>query len=211
MGTLQAFFASTAITVDGNLNEACYQQIAPLEAFVMANDNSREVPSTKAWVFWSDSGLSFAFECVDDTPARTAPTSNEREVNGQDRVELFLWNGDPTAEYYCIEVASSGAVHDYKARFYREFDHSWAPAGGWSYQVTRTDDGYVLEANLPKAAIEAMGGSLAAGETTRIGLFRADFDTLNGEPSWITWIDYGGEPDFHVADSFGSVQYQDKE
>ncbi len=51
-----------------------------------------------------------------------------------------------------------------------------------------------------------MGEKLVDGRQFRCGLFRADFDKLNGEPTWITWVDHEGEPDFHVAESFGIAE-----
>lgn len=192
--------------IDGILDEACYREHAPLTAFVVAGDSARAAPPSKAWVLWNDMHFVCAFECADTTPAHCAPSDNEHDVDAQDRVELFLWNGDPNAAYHCIEAAPGGAVHDYAARFYRQFDSAWSPSGGWMCHAAPTPGGYSVEMALPKAAIEAMGILLQAGHLFRIGLFRADFDTLNGTPTWITWIDHGRVPNFHVAESFGHAR-----
>ena len=198
-------YLPTSMDVNGKLDEVYYRQHAPLTSFVVAAHNAREASSTKAWVFWSEDGLICAFECVDPTPAWATPSPNESEVDGQDRVELFLWPGDPTGPYFCIEAVPGGAVHDYQARFYRKFDDAWAPAAGWQHEALLTPHGYTVEMSLPKPAIEAMGLKLEPGAQFKIGLFRADFDTLNGHPTWITWIDHGREPDFHLAESFGTA------
>ena len=204
---LRVPYLSTSIDVDGKLDEECYRGHDPLTAFVVAGNTSREAPSTRAWLFWSEERLVCSFECVDSTPAWTAPTANERDVDGQDRAELFLWTGDPDGPYFCIEAASAGAVHDYQARFYRKFDEAWFPQGGWTHKTLLMPNGYTVEMVLPKSAIEAMGLRLGTGFHLKMGLFRADYDKFNGQPKWITWVDRGREPDFHVAESFGTVVF----
>ena len=205
--TIHIPFSDADITVDGKLNEAVYLEVAPFEKFVVAAEPDRVAPSTKAWLFWSEERLVCAFQCIDLTPASQAATEDEHAVDGQDRVELFIWDGNPKSEYYCIEVASKGAVHDYSARIYRVFDDEWnLSADEWDVAVAPNPDGYTVEFSLPRAAIESMTAKLVSGSRFKCGLFRADFDRLNGEPTWITWVDQGREPDFHVADSFGVAE-----
>ena len=195
-----------AIQPDGKLDEACYRQIAPMSNFFVAGNPAQDVPATKAWLFWSGERLMFAFACEESTAADAKPSDNERDVDGQDRVEVFIWSGEKDDPYYCIEISSSGAVHDYQARFYRKFNDDWAPTGKWKHGVVKTRRGYTVEAVLPKASLEAMGQKLTVNRRFRLGLFRADFDRLNGKPTWITWVDHGGKPDFHVDGAFGRAR-----
>src|SRR5262249_6903697 len=133
--------------------------------------------------------------------------TNEHDVDDQDRVELFFGSGREADAYGCLEISPSGAVHDYRAHFYRRFEDAWAPAG-WSHAVTRTSKGYQVEATVPRAALEEFGLRLERGARWRVGLFRADFSIKNGRvtPTWITWVDpHTPEPDFHVAGAFGEI------
>ncbi len=194
------------IVVDGKLDEPFYQTIQPLTNFVDVADPTHPIPSTKAWVGWSNRRLMFAFDCVDATSASTKATENERDVDPQDRVELFLWSGNRDDDYYCIEIAARGAVHDYQARFYRKFDDRWKPIG-LQYAVLEKEDGYCVEAILSDESMGAMALPLRVGSSFRAGLFRADFDRLDGTPTWISWIDaQAKEPDFHIAESFGTFK-----
>lgn len=199
-------YLSTSIVVDGKLDEECYHKHKPLESFVVAGDKARKAPSTKAWLFWNEKELVCSFLCSESTLASAPPKSDEQDVDGQDRGEIFLWNGDPKHPYYCIEAAPMDALHDYKAEFYRKMDNTWSPAGGWQHKALMTSDEYCIELVLPKAAIEAMDLKLKAGERFRIGVFRGDYDRYWGEPTWITWIDREGVPDFHVAESLGTAE-----
>lgn len=192
------------VVVDGQLDEPVYQHAACVANFVIAGEPSRSPPTTSAWLFWSADHLVFAFDCDDSTPAAGPATPDEHDVDSQDRVELFLWSGREEDEYYCLELAPAGAVHDYRARFYRRFDDAWQPAA-WEHAVRARLGGYVVEAALSRQAIEAMGFELHAGGRWRAGLFRADFDPAKpGRPDWITWVDaQTPQPDFHVARAFG--------
>ncbi len=194
-----------AITVDGLLEESCYRSHPPLQQFVVAGNAAQAAPLTRVWLFWNEDRLICTFACEEATLAALPPSSNEKEVDGQDRVEIFIWKGGDIPLYHCIEAAPDGAVHDYAARFYRNFDDGWSPPGGWSHRARLSPEGYAVEMVLPGAALEDMGITLISGSSFRLGLFRADYDVLNGVPTWIAWVDHGREPDFHVADSFGKA------
>ena len=200
----------TSLCLDGVLDDACYTVNPPLIDFGAAGEPTRPVPLTAAWLFWTPDALVCAFACDDPSPAWAPASSCESEVDGQDRVEVFLWPGESSRAYYCIEAAPGDALHDYKAMFYREFDHDWSPLGGWVHKAQRTPTGYTVEMMLPRTAIEGMRMRLEKGFRFRLGLFRADFDVLNGTPTWITWVDHGRKPDFHVASSFGTAVLRHK-
>ena len=148
---------------------------------------------TKAWLFWQPERLLFAFQVHDEEIIAAPPSNRESDVDPQDRVELFLWSGDKSDTYWCVEVGAIGAVHDYAARFYRKFDQAWSPAG-MQVVVARTATGYCVEGELSRAALEKMGFALCAEESVRCGLFRADFTAARPkDPTWICWVD-AGEP-----------------
>jgi hypothetical protein len=192
--------------VDGQLSEACYQGKAPFTGFVVAGQPAVRPQPTKAWLFWNLERLVFAFEVTDAQIVGTPPSGRERDVDTQDRVEVFLWSGRTNDTYHCIEIGARGAVHDYAARFYRQFDDGWSPAGLKTAAVS-TPSGYLVEGEIPGAALEAMGLRLRDGLRLRLGLFRADFRPGRSEdPTWICWVDARGpQPDFHVAGSFGTA------
>lgn len=203
--TLIIPYMPDTICADGLLNEPCYQRQHPFELFTAAGNDAQPIPPTRAWLFWNENSLICAFECEDPSPASAPPSGDEKGVDPQDRVELFLWPGESSAVYYCIEAAPLNAVHDYKAGFYRKIDNTWTPEGVWQHHAHITPKGYTVEMVLPRQAIEAMRMELRLKKSFRLGLFRADYDVLDGTPTWITWIDHGGAPDFHVPNSFGAA------
>lgn len=191
------------IIIDGVLNETCYGQWQPLTAFTNVSNRMSPVPATRFWAFWSKDHFILAFECCDPLIAATPPAGREHDVDVQDRVEWFLWSGRAADPYYCFEIAPLGAVHDYKARFYRMFDSAWTPQG-FTCKTRLTKTGYCVEASVSREGLAELGFTLEQGQTWRSGLFRADFDRLGGTPTWITWRDaQTKKPDFHVANAFG--------
>jgi CubicO group peptidase (beta-lactamase class C family) len=199
-------FLQEEVRTDGRLEEPCYRSLLALTNFVVAGRPGTKCQSTKAWLFWRDDGLYFAFEAVDAQIVAARPSPREHDVDAQDRVEVFLWSGNTNDTYYCIEVGARGAVHDYSARFYRRFDDDWKPAG-LQTAVRPTAAGYCVEGVPPRAALESAGFRLKADQRIRCGLFRADFAPGKPEdPTWLCWVDARGpQPDFHVAGSFGEI------
>ncbi|HPO16419.1 MAG TPA: carbohydrate-binding family 9-like protein [Candidatus Hydrogenedentes bacterium] len=206
--TLNVPMCQVAPVIDGKLDDPCFQNTPAYQAFVVAGNPSKKAAPTKAWVFWNSENFIIAFDCQDDTLIAKPPTSNERDVDFQDRVELFIWSGNPKDTYYCMEMAALGAVHDYSCRFYRQFDSTWS-VPGWHCAMTQTPRGYQVEAAISREALRQCGFALKPGRQFRAGLFRADFSSANTnlEPDWITWVDAPvPKPDFHIAESFGQFR-----
>ncbi len=195
----------TEVKIDGNLNESCYKKHEPFVDFRIAADPKNRPPLTRAWVFWREDKIVFAYECDDRLVVAEPKSNDEMAVDGQDRVELFLWNGRAKDAYLCLELAPRGAVLDYRARFYRRFETDW-DARGLKWAAVITKNGYRVEAELPAETARPFGIEFAKGAAFRAGLFRGNYQTRKKgeEPMWITWVESGTDkPDFHVAPSFG--------
>ena len=195
----------TEVKIDGNLDESCYTKHKPFVDFRIAADPKNRPPLTRAWVFWRQDKIVFAYDCVDKLVVAEPKSDDEMDVAGQDRVEFFLWNGRAKDAYLGLELAPRGAALDYRARFYRRFETEW-DAKGLKWAAVITPNGYRVEAELPAETVRPFGIELASGSTFRAGLFRGNYQTRKkGEaPMWITWVESGTpEPDFHVASAFG--------
>lgn len=195
--------AAGPFTIDARLDADIAGTEPLLADYRVAGDPDAAASPTRTWLRWSPAGLSAAFHVVDADGVARGPAPNEHDVDTQDRVELFLWSGDASDRYYCLEVSPRNAVHAYAAKFYRQFDDAWHPQG-FTSAASLTDDGYIVEFFLPAAAIREMGFHFAAKETLRGGLFRADChpDRID-DPTWICWVEGQAKPDFHTAGSFG--------
>jgi len=195
------------VQVDGRLDEPCYQRLTPVTDFKVASRPAAEATPTQAWLQWNEDGLWFAFAAQDTTVMAAPPTGDEHAADAQDRVEIFLWPED-SRRYFCLEIAPDGAVHDYAARIYRQFDDSWTPPGA-RFAARRTADGYAVEGFIPAIALYAMGvRSWKPGTRFQLGLYRADFrPEAPDDPIWLTWVEpHLPKPDFHVRATFAPVE-----
>lgn len=205
----RAGYLDNIAAVDGILDEAVYQMPFFTDNFTAVCRPAAVPPKTKAWLWWNERGLWFAFAAIDSKIIDGAPSANEHAVDAFDRVELFLWP-ENSARYFCVEIAPSGAVHDYSARYYRHFDDAWHPEGA-SFAARRTPEGYSVEGFLPFKALRKMGFQRwQQGTVFRLGLFRADFGPGNpADPLWLSWIDPQlPQADFHVSGAFAPTILQ---
>ncbi len=148
---------------------------------------------------------------------------DERGVEGEDRVEIFLSRDGGMRDYFCAEIDPPGRVLDYRSAHYRRFDYAWNWPGLEARGI-RTQDGYSVEARIPLTGLERLGfPSLRAGQKLHCGLYRAEFShprssgsaattqsAQRGSPggtpveNWISWRDPRTDrPDFHVPSSLG--------
>jgi len=199
-------YNSQALNVDGRLDEQVYGTRPFTTELKPASRSGVAAPETKAWLWWNEGGLLFAFDARDERIASAPPGQDEHAVDLQDRAELFLWP-EASQDYFCVEISPSGAVHDYSARIYRRFDDAWSPAGA-RFAARPLPGGYAVEGFLPLSALRRMGVSTwKAGTSFQLGLFRADFDPSDTRnPLWLTWIDPRlPQADFHVRGAFAPV------
>lgn len=194
------------LTVDGCLEETVYGQEPFTADFKVASMVRVKAPETRAWLWWDQDGLWFAFAARDDGIVAAPLTADEHAVDAQDRVEIFLWP-EASPHYFCIEIAPDDAVHDYAARIYRRFDNAWKPVGA-QFAAQRTPGGYAVEGFISVADLRLMGmKTWGIGTHLGVGLFRADFRPGAPEdPIWLTWIDpHLPQADFHVQETFAQV------
>ncbi len=155
----------------------------------------------------------FSFAIADSTIVE-APFDAEEAVAAGDRAEIFL-SGDPKlSTYYCFELAPSGHVLDYEAKFYRQFDYPWDLK---ELQIAKHKDaqGYRIEGKMPMTFLKSMRPAKTEKPNELIlylGLYRGEYKTLNPKEediNWITWIDPKVEkPDFHIPTSFRAVKFK---
>lgn len=137
----------------------------------------------------------FSFEVEDPTLTLVDPFTNERDVDPEDRVEIFF-SPDKTLEkgYYCAEIDPKGNVMDYQARLYREFDF------GWDFQTLKTNAvitpfGYRVGGSISRQELEGLGLDLEGGFW--MGVFQADFEAAD-KVTWYSLVPTDDNaPDFH--------------
>ena len=114
----------------------------------------------------------FNFEVVDSTLTIREPFSGERDVEPEDRVEVFFSPDLKLKEYYCAEIDCLGRVLDYKAAFYRKFDFDW-DFSSLSIWTSFTDFGYRVMGSIDIEELNDLG--IDTGGGFYMGVFQDDF------------------------------------
>lgn len=172
---------------------------------------TRKTPRTEMCCVCDGERLLFAFQCDEsDLVLRGAVPEDESTVAQGDRVEMFFAKDAALQEYYCFEMSPAGTVLDYRASFYRKFDHSWE-CPGLVLRASTHRGGYVVEGSIPLTTLKEMcGADLLRGEPIRVGAFRAEYSHREDEApeeAWISWNDPKVEKaDFHIPSALGTFR-----
>jgi len=125
-----------------------------------------------------------------------------------DVVEIFI---DPTPkdkEYFGFEVNAGGSYLDYSCIFYRQFDYKWSAKGFKTKTIIKKGKYFSCEMAIPFAALKRYP---IPGEKWKVGLFRVDYNNLNGVKTeeYQIWHPNGNKkPDFHLEKSFGTLLFK---
>lgn len=155
--------------------------------------------STRFTCHSSSDKFFFNFEVVDSTLTLTEPFTGERDVEPEDRVELFFSPDAKLKNYYCAEIDYVGRVLDYQASYYRKFDFDW-DFSTLQLWTSMTDFGYRVMGSIDLEELNALGIDTAGG--FYLGVFQDDFKP-DGSVHWYSLIPTDdAEPDFHKPDVF---------
>lgn len=199
--------ANLQVEIDGIVRDEEWERTKKIGSFVSPWSGDKKDRGTEFFAF-ADTGYFYFAYRVKDATMLFPPYREETDVARGDRVEIFFAGHRDLKEYYCLEIDPRSHVLDYKASYYRNFDHSW-DCPGLFVRGSESERGYTVEGRIPLNAFRKMG--LIGPEKGQLcfygGLYRADFrDNPGGEPfeEWISWINpETKEPDFHIPTSFG--------
>ncbi len=139
----------------------------------------------------------FFFEVNEPTLTMTLPFTGERDVDPEDRVEVFFSPREEMDIYYCAEIDPAGNIMDYKAKYYREFDYDW-DFDTMEVLTKIEGDSYIVAGRVSRKELGDLGIDLEKG--FRMGVFRADFRP-DGSVNWYSAVPTADKsPDFHKPD-----------
>ncbi len=142
----------------------------------------------------------FQFEVSDSTLTRTDPFTNERDVDPEDRVEVFFAaDGKLKKPYYCAEIDAEGRIMDYKAEYYRQFDFDWDFAT-METRAMLTPWGYRVAGSVSRSELESLGMDLEKGFW--MGVFQGEASP-DRDMLWYSLVPTDdASPDFHQPKVF---------
>jgi len=197
------------IEIDGVVNESDWQKAN------LANDfclpwKEETAPPTEFRALCDDEFLYFSFVVHDEDIVVEKNFKDEMGAIGEDRVELYFSPDEKLEKpYFCVEMDSRGRKLDYQARFYRDFDFSWA-FPELRFAASPLEQGYVVEGSIPLRTLESLGlPSLRSGKL-KVGVFRAEFSHGEGPKpveNWVSWVNpHTTEEDYHVPGTMGTFR-----
>ena len=139
----------------------------------------------------------FYYDVIDPTVTLKEGFKEEKDVEPEDRVEIFFSPRPEMDIYYCAEIDPEGRVLDYSSKYYREMDY------GWNFSTMDlfskiTEKGYLIAGRVSKEELRSLGLDLEGGFS--MGVFRADFRE-DGTVNWYSAIPSDDKaPDFHKPD-----------
>lgn len=191
------------IVVDGKRIESAWSQADSITTFINPWDSSVS-PSTSFLILRDGINLYFYFHVNDEDIVLKTEFSGERDVEKEDRVEIFLSADKDMNDYYCFEIDPLGRVLDYKAYFYRQFNFDWDIPFNFVVATQVHPDGYSVEGSIPLEFIQ----TITSNKKIYFGVYRAEFSKQGDSviENWLTWIDPKVKfPDFHVPASLGRM------
>lgn len=201
------------IVVDGRLDEQSWAAAERARGFRHIYDPDR--PSkypTEAAIVWDDAHLYLAFDCTDPDPWGTL-TKRDDHLWNEEVVEVFLDPDGDGRNYAELNVSPNNVVVDLFIPWPRAdlvASLRWDIAGLLT-AVGRRDGGWIAEAAIPWASLEATGvrAAPAAGDEWRIGLFRIKRPRgVTGEEEFLAWSLTRADRGFHDPERFGSLRFE---
>jgi hypothetical protein len=143
---MTAVRTSAVPNIDGELQDAAWQQAVPTGAFTQKFPNEGQAPSesTELRVLYDDAAIYVAFDCVQvGTPVQGRLARRDRQVEA-DWIQVAIDDGASTHEF---SVNAAGVLGD-GVRF-NDTDYSAQWDGVWDARVRQHDRGWSAELRIP--------------------------------------------------------------
>lgn len=116
IATYQIPRAQAAPTLDGVLDDACWQQACVLDRFVLLGkgEPAPDQPATKALLTFDDDAIYLAFDCAEPLAAQIKASATEADGRTwmDDGVEIFLNPSGDRQRYVQLAINTLGVVMD---------------------------------------------------------------------------------------------------
>jgi len=153
--TLQALRASGAPKIDGNLNDACWQNIPFVPTTITYAPEYGKPPSEKSEikVVYDNTAIYIGAYLYDDHPDQIKHQLSQRDDPGPlaDNFIVGFDTYDDGINGYRFQVTAAGVQYDEKGSPQNQHDASWDAV--WESAASINSDGWVCEIKIPYSAI----------------------------------------------------------
>ncbi len=152
--TIRAVRITDRLRIDGQLDEAVYRDIQPIDGFIQTEPNGGQPATerTEAWIFFDDDTLYVAARCYDSQPeSRWVANEMRRDSMNVVRNENFAIYFDTFYDRrnaFLFEISPIGGVYDATVTNERPPGNTeWNPV--WERKAGRFDGGWTAEMAIP--------------------------------------------------------------
>jgi len=202
------------IVLDGKLDDAGWQGVAPTKPFVAPNGGALPAKQrVDARIAWDDQFLYVGFVCP-DSDIVSDRKGRDSKIWEQDAVEIYLDPGADGKDYLELQVSPTGEIFDahfstHRAPRWEEASKRFTMTGlvarvdatGTVNQRGDKDTRWTAEVRIPFAEIPGISKA-PVGEKWGFNLYRIGFA---GETFMAAWTAVGG--DFHNTADFGRLSF----
>lgn len=155
--TLHAFFTTDKITMDGRLNEDCWQHAIKISNFTQRElyEGEPATEATKVAIVYNTNVMYIGFWGYDDEAGKIVAQKMERDFSWgtDDNIEIIISTFNDNRNGYLFVVNPNGARADVLISNEGEgFNRSWN--GVWDVATTLTDDGWFAEIQIPFSTLK---------------------------------------------------------
>ena len=151
---------ATPPEIDGRLNDACWEEAAVADDFVLFGGRGYATVKTEARVLWDANNLYIGMRCFDANPSlmKTEAVERDGRVCGDDCVEIFLIPPNnsvlarfpASSRYFHLAVNSAGVCWD---EIGSEAPDSWNAR--WTARTSVHDNRWEVELSIPWAELKS--------------------------------------------------------
>ncbi|NMA41026.1 MAG: hypothetical protein GX937_12720 [Lentisphaerae bacterium] len=151
---------ATPPEIDGRLNDACWEEAAVADDFVLFGGRGYATVKTEARVLWDANNLYIGMRCFDANPVlmKTEAVERDGRVCGDDCVEIFLIPPNnsvlarfpASSRYFHLAVNSAGVCWD---EIGSEAPDSWNAR--WTARTSVHDNRWEVELSIPWAELKS--------------------------------------------------------
>ncbi|MDE0689058.1 MAG: DUF5916 domain-containing protein [Candidatus Poribacteria bacterium] len=141
--TIEAIKFHTPPTIDGKLDDACWQRVTAVDAFKVAELETTVPDKTEVYLGFDNEALYVGFRCVQEEPSIIAnQTRRDGSFQYEDHVAVYLDTHHDRRRSYCFAVSPLGIQRDEK-----QGDLGWD--GEWFAAATVESSMWTVEMKIP--------------------------------------------------------------
>ena len=141
--TIEAIKFHTPPTVDGKLDDTCWQHVTAVDAFKVAELETTVPAKTEAYLGFDNEALYVGFRCAQEEPSIIAnQTRRDGSFQYEDHVAVYLDTHHDRRRSYCFAVSPLGIQRDEK-----QGDLGWD--GEWFAAATVESSMWTVEMKIP--------------------------------------------------------------